>query len=228
MGRPIIDLTGQKIGMLTVLGIDNSIPRTGQDPVWWLCRCECGNVRSFRGGDIKQRLKDGFKNISCGCYIRKRFLTHGKTGTRLYNVWNEIKQRCFNPSCREYRFYGARGITMCDEWREDFVSFERWCLDAGYDETAPRGQFTIDRIDTNGNYEPSNCRLADMRVQANNRRKNRLLTLYGQTKTMSEWSRVTGFSARLIHDRLSAGWNVEKTLTTPKRISKGGTLWSYK
>lgn len=220
MGRPIVDLTGKKFGMLTVLGMDNR-PRTGHDPVWWICKCDCGNVKSIRGGDIKQRGKE-FKNVSCGCYKHKRFLTHGEAGTRLYGVWNAIKQRCYNPTCREYKFYGAHGISMCDEWRYNYESFMKWCIEHGYDKNAPRGKTTIDRIDVYGNYEPNNCRFITMLSQSRNRRNTILLTHNGKTQSLPDWSDETGLSQRVIWDRLKEGWNVSDALTIPKRKHIGG------
>lgn len=114
-------------------------------------------------------------------------MKHGKSNTRLYRIWSNMKDRCYNPNCRNYKHYGGRGIVMCDEWRHDFSAFYEWSMATGYDETAPRGQFTIERNDNNGPYSPDNCRWATIKEQENNKRSNRLVTINGVTKTLSQW-----------------------------------------
>lgn len=162
MGRPAIDWKGKRIGRLLVLERLENIPKKHAR---WLCQCDCGKqvieISSvLRSGDAK----------SCGCLLRDKHLTHGKTGNRLYAVWNSMKQRCFNSRSKEYRFYGARGINMCDSWHYDFEAFEKWALENGYQPEAERGTTTIDRIDVNGNYEPSNCRWITISEQQHNKR----------------------------------------------------------
>ena len=97
-------------------------------------------------------------------------VVHGKSNSRLYEVWAGMKRRCYNQNHKHYRDYGGRGISVCDEWRDDFGVFEKWAIENGYDEHAAKGACTLDRIDTDGDYSPSNCRFADMIVQQNNRR----------------------------------------------------------
>lgn len=135
---------------------------------------------------------------------------HGMSHSRLHNIWSNMKTRCFTKSYYLYELYGGRGITVCEEWKNDFLSFYTWSMSHGYSEN-----LTLDRIDNNGNYSPENCRWTTMKEQASNRRSNHLLTLNGETKTISEWSKVVGIERRTIQRRLKLGWTVEKALTTP-------------
>ena len=158
----IKDLTGQKFGRLTVI---KHIKHK-----FWLCKCECGN-------EIKV-ISDNFKagrTKSCGCYRKENsemlLYKHGKKHSRLYNVWCGIKRRCFNINCQEYKYYGLRGITICEEWKNDFEQFYNWAMLNGYNEYAKFGECTIDRIDVNGNYEPRNCRWITLKEQSKNKRK---------------------------------------------------------
>ena len=110
----------------------------------------------------------------------------------------------------EYKHYGARGIVVCDEWKNNFEPFYDWAMTNGYEEN-----LTIDRIDTNGNYEPSNCRWATMKEQSNNRRNNRTLTYNGQCKNVTQWAEEKGINPRTLSTRLGRGWSIERALETP-------------
>lgn len=134
--------------------------------------------------------------------------------SRLYAIWNGIKGRCYVKSQGEYKRYGARGIKMCDEWHYDFMQFYNWSINNGYNE-----KLSIDRIDYNGDYEPSNCRWVSIKVQQNNRRDNVFLTYNDETHTIAEWSEITGLNQCTIQYRKYKGWSDEKTLTTPLRKS---------
>lgn len=136
-----------------------------------LCRCDCGTERIIQ----KQNLKEG-RTKSCGC-LRKEVstahsTTHGRSNTRLFKTWMNMRQRCNYPSKPEYKYYGGRGIKVCDEWARDFDTFYRWAMANGYAE-----HLTIDRIDVNGNYEPSNCRWVTMKEQAINKRNTRCVAI---------------------------------------------------
>ena len=166
------DLSGRKFGKLTALGV---VGRDRRGRVLWECECECGNTAVIEAS----RLKSG-NTKSCGCLVSRSPLRprvrHGKTNSRLYGVWHNIKSRCTNPNVPEYEHYGARGISICDEWL-DFDSFYEWAMANGYDPSAPLLKCTIDRIDVDGDYCPENCRWVDMHVQNLNKRvhKQRML-----------------------------------------------------
>lgn len=139
----------------------------------------------------------------------------GYSKTRLYMVYSLMLQRTENTNDKDYRNYGGRGIKVCDEWKKDFMLFRNWAYNNGYDEKAPKGKCTLDRINVDGNYEPSNCRWVTSKQQANNRRKNKYLTHNNETFTISEWSEKLDISSRTILKRIRMGWDVDKTLTTP-------------
>lgn len=129
--------------------------------------------------------------------------------TRLYTVWIDMRQRCSNPNRKEYARYGGRGITVCEGW-DKYEEFRAWAMESGYSDN-----LTLERVNNNGPYCPENCRWATRKEQANNRVTNRLLTMNGETHTMTEWAEVTGISRETIQRRLQRGWTVEKALTVP-------------
>lgn len=160
-----IDLSGKRFGRLTVIERSSEIGSI----VKWLCRCDCGNYTTV----ASQPLRLG-QTKSCGCLHDEvagdSARTHGHSKTRLYAVWKDMRQRCFNQNNPNFYKYGARGITICAEWANSFEAFHDWAFANGYDPNAARGECTIDRINNDGNYEPSNCRWVSMKVQVKNRR----------------------------------------------------------
>lgn len=137
-------------------------------------------------------------------------------GTRLYHIWDGMKARCYNMNHVAYKNYGGRGISVCKDWRKNFESFYKWAIENGYQE-----RLTIDRIDNDGDYCPQNCRWATYQEQSENRRNTVLLTVLGETKTISEWSAETGISKSCIRYRSKSGWSEDKIFSNPKeRLNK--------
>jgi len=172
-------------------------------------KCHCGNVFV----NVIDGVKQG-KVKSCGCIntneARKKWsITHQMTNTSEYKSWCAIKARCYNTKNTRYNTYGGRGVRVCERW---LSSFENFYADMG---NRPTPQHSIDRIDVNGDYEPSNCRWATPKEQANNRTTSKWLTLGKITKTLSQWAEKTGLGAPTIRYRLKAGWGIKKTLYTP-------------
>lgn len=130
---------------------------------------------------------------------------------RLYrSVYTGIKQRCLNPKCKDYPKYGGRGIKICQEWLDDFDNFYAWAYANGYDETAPKGQCTLDRINVNGNYCPENCRWISIREQNSNKNNNHSVTYCGETHTIAEWARITGMSESALYNRANRNWDLDQ------------------
>lgn len=157
------NLMGKRFGKLTVIEkthIDNC------RELCWICLCDCGQTtKPIRSTDLRRGCTK-----SCGCFRkenqRKKVLKHGLEHTRIYRIWSGMRSRCYSPANRMYRCYGGRGITICDEWKDDITAFHKWAMANGY-----RDDLTIDRINNDGNYEPSNCRWATYSQQNKNRRK---------------------------------------------------------
>jgi hypothetical protein len=205
----LINLTGKKINRWTV------IERSGaynDGDAKWLCKCECGSIREVSGKGLRKG-----SSKSCGCYKREvnekqgKILgafgkVHGMEGTRLYRIWHGMKNRCNNVKVQDFASYGGRGITYCAEWGK-FIPFMEWALANGYEE-----ELQIDRIDSNGNYEPSNCRWVTPKDNCNNRRNNIRITINGTTQTQAEWAEQYGMSSETIYQRRKRGWTGEKLI----------------
>lgn len=206
---------GQKYGRLTVIEDLGMIKRPGgKRRHFWRCECTCGNVFDARGDCLQSG-----NNKSCGClqYDHAK-ITHNMTGTKPYRVWASMKQRCNNPNDNAYKWYGARGIKVCEEWSNSFESFYSWAKTNGY-----KKGLSIERIDCNGNYEPRNCEWITQEEQLLNTRRTRLITYKGKTQTIKEWSDELGIKYMTLWFRLK-NWPIERAFEeSVTTIPKGST-----
>lgn len=203
------DLIGKRFGRLTVLAISKrERTQSGSIKICFRCQCDCGNQIEV----TYQSLKSG-STISCGCYRKEKISeenkTHGQSSTRLYKIYIGMKKRCYNDKSENYPHYGGKGVKICDEWKT-FEPFMEWALKNGYTD-----DLSIDRINSNGNYEPCNCRWVDVKTQANNKTNNSYIEYQGKKLTISQWSEITGISKSVISRRISLGWDIERVLTEP-------------
>ena len=214
-----VEMIGRKFGRLTVIAESSQRGNRGQ--LKYECICDCGKKTTAMGEALRRR-----KILSCGCLQRERASeankTHGgccsgenKRGyDKLYPIWQGMKDRCFNPNNTEYRHYGGRGITVCDEWL-DYVNFRNFMLSVGFDPSAPSKQCTIERIDVNGNYCPENCTVIPLSEQSNNRTCTVWITANGKTMTITQWTRELGVSESMIIQRIKRGMTPEEAVTLP-------------
>ena len=201
-------IVGNRYGRLTVLSAFTRSRRS-----WLRCLCDCGEEKTVR----RDHVVSG-RVVSCGCYGKalgaERNRTHGKTGTRLYRIWKDMRNRCGNKKVPGYHLWGGRGISVCNEWT-NFETFRGWAESSGYADN-----LSLDRIDNDGDYTPDNCRWATPKEQSLNRRSNCYITCNGVTKHISEWDKGIGATkSGRVRSRLNAGWSVEQAVTTP--VTKG-------
>lgn len=192
------NLIGKRFGKLIVLHVYHK--KDGRNSrLIMVCRCDCGK-------EVHRRYDStiGFNSSSCGC------ASHHLAHTRLYYVWKDIKNRCYSKRVDAYKWYGARGIGMCDEWRNDPVAFIEWCKNNGY-----KPGLQIDRRDNNKGYSPENCRFVTRTENMRNTSAVRMLTFRGETKPMSEWCEILGISYSCVVGRLAKGMSVEEAFTAP-------------
>ena len=208
------NFVGKKFGKLTVIkDLGRTFEKDGKR--CFLCHCDCGNEKIIRA----QCVIKGYTQ-SCGC-IKPRHITHGHAGTRLWGVWRGIKNRCYNANFPEYKNYGGRGITLCEEWKNDFMAFHNWAYANGYDENAQFGECTIDRIDVNGNYEPNNCRWVARETQANNTRKSKYYEYNGEMLTIPQIARKYNINQATLYTRLNEqNMGIKEAIETSVKIVK--------
>lgn len=202
------DISGKRFGRLTAI---KYIGKSKGKQTLWECKCDCGNIAIVH----HQNLKSGHTS-SCGCYnsevASEREKEHGQSGTRLYNIWHDMIYRCYNGNHRSYKDYGGKGIIVCNEWKDDFEAFRNWAIENGYKEN-----LSIDRIDSDKNYCPENCRWATDIQQANNTSRNLIFTVDGYTDTLANLCRKYNIPYTLAHSRIYRNWDIKKALTEPSQ-----------
>ena len=207
----MLDIKGKRFGKLIAI---ERVKNVGKK-VSWKCLCDCGKETIVLTTNLTtNRIK------SCGCLKNQKLIErstkHNQRHTKLYEVWKTMKQRCFNSNNKSYHNYGGRGIIVCDEWKDNYQAFYEWSMNNGYKEG-----LSIDRINNDGNYEPSNCRWADRFTQNNNTRQNKPVVIDGVSKTIHQWTREYNIPVEIVRNRLyNKHWDIVKALTTPVKSSK--------
>lgn len=199
-----VDLTGQKFGKLKVI---RRVENNKQGNAQFLCKCDCGKEIIVRSSNLIQK-----HTVSCGCLRAITKAKHNSYKTRLYKVYRGMISRCLEKTNKEYSNYGARGITVCNEWKNNFLVFRDWALNNGYDENAKYGECTIDRIDVNGNYEPSNCRWINLKSQAKNTTRTIKITYKGKTQCLKDWAKELKIDYQTLRKKLKKGYSFEKAI----------------
>lgn len=188
-------LIHKRFNMLTIV----SYKKKGKYNVnYFVCKCDCGNTTEIRANHI---LNDN--QISCGCIKRK--YKDSKIGTVIYDTWNRMMHRCYNINNQKYPRYGARGITICDEWKNSYDEFYKWSINNGF-----QLGLSIDRINNDGNYEPSNCRWTTRKQQMRNTSRNRLITYQNETHSLAEWCEILNINYSTANVRLFRGKPLDK------------------
>lgn len=179
-----------------------------KDSRYYLFKCDCGNVKSIIASNVKRGA-----TVSCGCYQKGHpsHIKYGFSHTRIDNIYKSMVARCYSKTNSRYDRYGKRGIVVCDEWLKDKEKFFEWAFSHGY-----KDNLTIDRIDTDGNYTPDNCKWSTQKEQQNNRSNTIFLEYNGDIHTLAEWADITGIPYKTLYGRChTLKWSAEKALTTP-------------
>ncbi len=223
-GTGLEDISGKRFGRLIALKLSEK--RSGRK-TFWECVCDCGNTKLVRTDSLKCGAAQ-----SCGCLKKEQDkinlpngqgrIKHGLSKERLYHIWIGMISRCENDLDSRYQSYGGRGIKVCDEWK-DVETFNSWANSNGYQD-----KLTIDRIDVNGNYEPSNCRWATLKEQANNKRNSIFVEFKGNIQTLKEWSEEFNIPYGTLKTRISFGIEPPNLFETDNFIRKDNTLLTYK
>lgn len=194
--KTLIDLTGKKFEKWTV--IEKGTFTNGKS--YWLCQCECGTVKLVDGDTLR-------RGTSTGCLkCRTHFVKHGKSNEKIYWVWHGMIQRCEYPNSKFYKNYGGRGVKVCEEWHE-FKPFYDWAMANGYQQGVE-----IDRMNVDGNYEPSNCQWITHKAQQSNKTCNRIIEFNGILQTLQQWADSLGIKSNTLHGRINHH-GIEKSLS---------------
>lgn len=198
-----------KYGRLTATGRYELRTASKNKLAYFECICDCGNIVWIRGS----ALRNGSTN-SCGCYRKEQTIKsirkHDMSNCRLYRIWNNMRTRCNKKYVKSYQNYGERGIRVCEEWdntNDGFQNFLNWAIENGYEDN-----LSIDRIDVNGNYEPSNCRWVTQYMQTRNKRNNRKYEINGKMMVLVDIARENGINSRTLQGRLNNGYTIEEAL----------------
>ena len=213
--RFFLDRTGKKYNRLTCIKWEHR-----KNGIYWLCKCECGNETWVESSNL------GSGSVkSCGCALNHVNQVHGMSHTRIHSIWSKMMDRCHNPNSNQYKWYGAEGKTVCDEWHgtDGFIRFYEWALANGYTD-----DLTIERKDVNRGYSPDNCCWIPHNQQTWNTRVSKRLTVNGETLSVPQLSQKYGVSKANIHNRIDLGWSPEEIveLVPHKRGSKNGRVYS--
>ena len=201
-----IDITGNRYGRWKVESY------AGKSA--WNCVCNCGTSKVVNGYSLRKGMTNGCIKCHPALGLRR---THGKSNTRLYNIWCNMKARCENPDNDAYSRYGGRGIYVCEQWRCDFVKFSKWALANGYSSS-----LTIDRIDNDDGYRPGNCRWATYAEQNRNYSRNRPVIFRGESILICDLATRVGLPQDILKNRIHRyGWPIEKAVSTPVQ-QRGG------
>ena len=190
--------------------LEKTNKRKDKGYVIYKCKCKkCGRIFENYLEEYRKRYKKGIFTMTCGCYDRhhNNFYKNGLSKTRIRFIYNNMKDRCYNKNSAGYKHYGKRGIKICKEWLEDFINFYNWAINNGYKES-----LSIDRIDVNGNYEPTNCKWSTFQEQIMNRTNTVKIEYNGINKPLTEWAREYKIPITTLRSRIDRGWNIERAL----------------
>lgn len=197
MSAQIKDITGKRFGKLVVLGISHRIKKY---KIFWLCKCDCGNVKAMVGVSLKSGI---YKSCGCARYPKRKYPRDS-----FYTKWMSMRNRCNNPNNTHYKRYGGRGIKVCERWNDYNVFHEDMV-------PSYKKSLTLERINNDGNYEPSNCKWATTKEQARNTSRNAFYTIGGITKCFTEWCLGFSMNQTTVRARIKRGMTIEEALTAP-------------
>lgn len=199
MPRKVENVIGQRFGRLVVI---ENLHKHSHGSTLHKCICDCGNIIETPISYLKSK-----HTRSCGCLQRDVHTTHNLCRTRVYEIYIGMLRRCYNTNREFYYRYGGRGISVCEEWRNDFKAFYDWAMNNGYEE-----HLTIDRINNDGNYEPNNCRWITRGEQTSNMSRNKFFTYNGETKIISEWARILGIPQTTLYRRIKQNRPIQEII----------------